>query len=62
MWPAKAHGVTMPVAASCREALAAVAGRHRDSPDVDFAVALMEVAASSGLKLEPEDKHVESGL
>lgn len=52
----------MPVAASCREALAAVAGRHRDSPGVDFAVALMEVAASSGLKLEPEDKHVESGL
>lgn len=57
---AKAHGVPMPAAAATRESIARMVGRGYD--DIDFAVLLQEVAADSGLTLQPENVKMSDGL
>lgn len=57
---AKAHGVPMPAAAATRESIARMVGRGYD--DIDFAVLLKEVAADSGLQMQPENVKMSDGL
>ncbi len=57
---AKAYGVPMPAAAATRESIARMVGRGYE--DIDFAVLLKEVAADSGLQLQPENVKMSDGL
>lgn len=57
---AKAHGVSMPAAATTRESVARLVGRGHDH--IDFAVLLQEVAADAGLVLTPDNVNLSDGL
>ena len=57
---AKAHGVSMPAAATTRESVARLVGRGHDH--IDFAVLLQEVAADAGLALTPDNVSLSDGL
>lgn len=57
---AKAHGVSMPAAATTRESVARLVGRGHDH--IDFAVLLQEVAADAGLALTPDNVNLSDGL
>lgn len=57
---AKAHGVSMPAAATTRESVARLVGRGHDH--IDFAVLLQEVAADAGLVLTPDNVSLSDGL
>jgi 3-hydroxyisobutyrate dehydrogenase len=60
MGAAKAHGVTMPVAAATRESVARLVGRGYE--DIDFAVLLVETAKDAGLELKPDNVKMSDGL
>jgi len=60
MAAARAHGVSMPVAAVSRESVARLLGRAHEN--VDFAVLLVEAAHDAGLDLKPDDRRVSDGL
>ncbi len=60
MAAAKAHGVTMPVAAATRESIAALVGRGHDN--VDFSILLLELARSAGMEIKPDNVEMSDGL
>lgn len=60
MGAGRKFGVTMPVGAATREAIANVVGRGYE--DVDFSVLIVELAKAAGMELQPDNVKVSDGL